>query len=79
MQFEARGNAPIRIEDVPFPDRSTLVLEARRKDDYKKLALRWHPDKWSQRYGAQLCKADEANIMDRVKETFQTISSARER
>lgn len=68
----------IRLNDIPFPSMTTLTAQARNKETYKKLALRWHPDKFLQNFGTRLCKSQHDGIMDKVKETFQAINGARE-
>ena len=74
--FEATTGL-IRLSDVPFPIKAALVVEVQRQGSYKQLALRWHPDKFCQNYGARLHDKEKDAIMDRVKETFQVINGAR--
>lgn len=65
-QWEMFGQkeGPIRVSDVPFPAPRELAAAAHNKTEYKKQVyfalcepdgdatqvLRWHPDKWLQRY-----------------------------
>ena len=42
VTFEGKKGC-IRSQDVPFPDKASIVIQAQQKDEYKKLALRWHP------------------------------------
>jgi hypothetical protein len=35
---------------------------------------RWHPDKFSQRFGERLAEGDRARVMERVKATSQAIN-----
>lgn len=96
-KFEASSADPIAFRSIPFPNKRTLAIDAKNKEQYKKvyppigmlhacwcthcawqLALRWHPDKFQQRYGARLAPVEHERIMTKVKETFQIINSARQ-
>jgi len=81
----AHGNtSEIRVSDVPFPSiakmRASMGLqdndEAREKT-FKKIALRWHPDKFMQRFGSRLHPDDREMIEDKVKDTFQGFQKAK--
>ena len=45
------------------------------KKAYRKAALRWHPDKFLQSFGARLVADERDAIMQRVTETSQAINS----
>jgi len=77
VTFEGKKGC-IRSQDVPFPDKASIVIQAQQKDEYKKLALRWHPDKFQQNFGSRLDKTEEDKIMTLVKEVFQNINAARQ-
>ena len=47
------------------------------KDAFKKLAKRWHPDKFLQNFGKRLVKAQSEKIMTLVKEVFQEVNAAK--
>merc|ERR1712046_214738 len=77
-KFEGQKGT-VTMSDIPFPDIGALLtLQARDKENLKRMVLRWHPDKFQQNFGSRLCKAQEDRIMARVKETFQAINSARQ-
>jgi len=66
----------ISLKDVPFPSMGEIqqVDEA----GFKKLAKRWHPDKFLQRYGDSLYPSDKETICEKVKQVFQGITNARQ-
>ena len=79
-RFEARAASEayiIKTEDVPFVTTASLQQQlppmSQRQDMFKKLAKRWHPDKWRQRYSQKMAHADRDEIMHRVKESFQVV------
>jgi len=74
--FEAKAMSGygITIDDIPFPDRAVLYVGSK---DFKKLAMRWHPDKFRQRFGTKLDAAQTEDIMEKVKATFQQLNAAR--
>eukprot|EP00656_Telonema_subtile_P025872 TRINITY_DN278_c0_g1_i6.p1 TRINITY_DN278_c0_g1~~TRINITY_DN278_c0_g1_i6.p1 ORF type:complete len:346 (+),score=95.78 TRINITY_DN278_c0_g1_i6:87-1124(+) len=80
-RWEAFENKPgaINIHDVPFPDPQALRKAAAHKGEYKKLMLRWHPDKWLQRFHHRIGKGQEEKMMERVTQTFQMLLSAKEK
>jgi len=77
--FEAKMSddncGEISLSDIPFP-RDGKVYHIGNKD-FKKLAMRWHPDKFLQRYGNKLRLSQKDEIIDRVKATFQQLNAAR--
>ena len=80
MRFEKRANSDafvITVDEVPFVTRPLLrrllpTSEMRAKG-FKKLAKRYHPDKFQQRFGGKMVRAQEAAIMEKVKLSFQII------
>ena len=62
---------------VPLPSMEPHIYAGLNKDDFKTLALRWHPDKFEAKYGSRLCEEQRSGIMQSVKEVFQVISAAR--
>lgn len=74
-KFDAKTGT-ISMKDIPFPNKRTLARDAKNKEQYKKLAMRWHPDKFQQKYGARLAASEKEKITARVVETFQIISAS---
>ena len=79
-----------RLKDIPFPDieqdeqnehtlggfnvlAEDLTLEEKKKV-LRGLFLRWHPDKFRQRYGHLLHEADREPIMDMITRITQHIA-----
>ena len=52
----------------------TLIPTGASKKDSKRHVTRWHPDKFSQRFGERLAEGDRARVMERVKATSQAIN-----
>jgi len=74
-RFEHKSLQSISMADIPFPQvRSLLHIDGA---DFKKLAKRWHPDKFAQAFGSKLCKSQKDEIMEKVKATFQALNDAR--
>ena len=75
----------IRLADIPFPEDLTFTAHItmrdtkERRDAFKMLVRRWHPDKFSQRYGAKLCPVEKDEIIARVTELQVKIQSAFEK
>ena len=81
MKFETRfagHKGKIGFGEVPFPAASSLEALKRDYDGkiFKKLCLRWHPDKFRQRWGRRLDQGDKEAILEQVKLTFQAITTA---
>ena len=76
QMFEKCGKGMISLKDVPFPSMGEIqqVDEA----GFKKLAKRWHPDKFLQRFGDSLYPSDKEKICEKVKQVFQGITNARQ-
>jgi len=76
--FEASSNASIELKQIPFPQVTTRYFgPGCDKKSFQKLAMRWHPDKFLQKFGTRLCDKDKDNILLKVKEVFQAINSCR--
>jgi len=69
----------ISMKDVPLPPTQVLLRAGSEKVEYKKLVLRFHPDKWLQKYQHRINKEDEASMMEQITQTFQTINNIRQR
>lgn len=77
----------VRYNDVPWPDAGTepnklLLHELQRAAEggnakvvLRKLQVRWHPDKWSQRYASRLLDVHAERVLGRVKEIAQLVNS----
>lgn len=48
--------------------------DAEIRAQYKRLAMRWHPDKFLARYGAALREAEREVILERVKGVQQSVN-----
>mmetsp|Transcript_104899 Transcript_104899/g.301592 ORF Transcript_104899/g.301592 Transcript_104899/m.301592 type:complete len:556 (-) Transcript_104899:77-1744(-) len=86
-RFESSGAVDIMYVDVPWPDAGSgrpnallchVLQRAEQASDSKavlrKLQVRWHPDKWAQRYASRLCQRQAEHVLDRVKEISQVIN-----
>lgn len=69
----------IKLKNVPFPPRQALMRARTDKAEYKKLVLRFHPDKWLQRYKHRINKTEETRMMEQVTQTFRMINDIRDR
>ena len=68
----------IRYNDVPWPpstDRPLPLGLAGGKKAMKKYVLRWHPDKFQQKYGPRLAASDRDRILDKVKAVSQAVNA----
>jgi len=82
-----KGNKPrIRLKDVPWPSGPKenpfsfppgLGKKIRVKL-VRRLQLKWHPDKFQQRFGNVLCDSDAATIVDRVLELSKILNSLKD-
>jgi len=78
----SKNKEMVNERDIPFPTKSSLsnmkFSDQKSLDsNFKKLAMRWHPDKFMQKYGKKLNPKDKESIESRVKEVFQMMNSAR--
>ena len=44
-----------------------------RKKAYHTAAMRWHPDKFTQRFGSRLTGQDREQVLERVKGIYQSL------
>lgn len=74
--------AEISIDQIPFPEPDQIrgMIEGSGENDQasldvtlKKLLKRWHPDKFTQRFGKKLKEIEKEKILVKVKETFQIV------
>ena len=77
LDFESLTSSNITMRDIPFPDANSKRYSNCDKKVFQKLAMRWHPDKFLQRFGNRLGDRDKDRVMLKVKEVFQAISSKR--
>jgi len=83
-RFEASTKSSIVYSDVPWPDAGAIVPNALVrfafqqasdvKAELRKLQVRWHPDKWTQRYASRLEDTQASLILERVKEISQIVN-----
>jgi len=70
-------NSVIRMENIPFLQSDDIEKISDCVPDPKKtvqwLQVRWHPDKFMQRFGGLLWKPQQAVILDKVQEVFQMV------
>ena len=57
----------------PLPQPSAEEVEVR--SQYKRLAMRWHPDKFLARFGGALKESEREAILDRVKGIQQSVNN----
>merc|ERR1712166_739694 len=79
-RFEKRAASEafvVTIAEVPFVTRPLLrrllPTTDQRQKAFKRLAKRWHPDKFRQRFLGEMAKREEEVIMQRVKASFQVV------
>jgi hypothetical protein len=76
--FAAHPPDAVSLSDVPFLDLKLLDMAAAHAPDdvdVKALQARWHPDKFTQKYGARFTPADRENIMERVNEVCAALNA----
>ena len=88
--FERKDKGDLGYSDIPWPggdkseDDIMILMQGLQKDssDYKKYLreqkIRWHPDKFLQRFGTHLLAADKERIMSRVTELSQKLNKLSE-
>jgi len=64
----------ITVEDIPFP-KGLHSDEVYENKVIKKLMMRWHPDKFQQKFGKIVEESERFLIKGRVKEVFQTLQA----
>jgi len=79
--LETEQPSVVTMEAIPFPSNANLLLltpgdvdHDKKKLKFKRAIKRWHPDKFSQRFGEQLPSNNRDLILDRVKVTFQQVN-----
>jgi hypothetical protein len=50
------------------------MLPAGCKKTLKKYVMRWHPDKFQQRFGARLREGDRERVLERVRVVSQAVN-----
>ena len=76
------GGPPIGFNDVPWPqtDARSLGLDKRFasldecKKSFRKVSLRWHPDRFVQAFGARLVEAEREAVLRKVTQISQAIN-----
>eukprot|EP00898_Chlorokybus_atmophyticus_P008887 jgi/Chlat1/89/Chrsp1S03201 len=80
--FASSCNYGVRVAEVPFPpaapDELERVVLRGVKEDEKRAAvrreiLRWHPDKFMQKFGSRLDRRDHEAVLARVNVTSQML------
>ena len=74
LEIKAMDGA-LRLHDIPFPSESTLRRQIKDKKTLKTNSLRWHPDKFTQKFGTQLFPAEREAVLQQVTKVFQIIGS----
>ena len=82
---EKQRRRVLRFQDVPFPSSGAGLLtflisnrgpfsedENGRKKAKRELAKRWHPDKFAQKFSRLLKDEDKEDVMEMVKEIYQS-------
>lgn len=83
-RFSESGNQSLGYSDVPFPvekgketELSRVILHNAPPSEHKQLLrkeiLRWHPDKFLQKYRSRLQGSDHDRILERVNELSQAL------
>ena len=88
QEFEERAQqGNVRLQDLPIPAHCRAISTR----DFKEMALRFHPDKFMQRFGCQLCEEETEvlrliefpteckwqAILEAVVAIFQEVNNAR--
>jgi len=86
LERRAKQWAPgdvVAMAEIPFPTAAALRhqrLEAMGKGGleafFRTLILRWHPDKFQQRYGCMIREGEAKEIFRKVNEAFQLVDSS---
>ena len=88
--FERKDKTTLGYSDIPWPggDKSdhdiAILMQGLDKgsSDYKKYVreqqIRWHPDKFLQRFGSHIAVAEKDTIMKRVTELSQKLNKLSE-
>jgi hypothetical protein len=76
--FAAHPPESVSLSDVPFLDLKLLDMAASHAPDdvdVKALQARWHPDKFTQKFGARFAAAERESIMERVNEVSAALNA----
>lgn len=73
FEVNAQQCTTITLSDLPLPTSFAGMTNT----DFKEMALRWHPDKFLQKFGAKLNEEEAEDIQDAVVAVFQELNNAR--
>ena len=81
QSFDGAGLSDISMKDIPFPKDVKFVWRHQlntdeKKAGFKQLAMRWHPDKFIQKFGNHLKEKERDEIMLRVNDVFRCVQQA---
>lgn len=76
MEAQAKKGS-LSLKDIPFPVESLLRRQLRDKKSFQTNALRWHPDKFTQKFGTALKEDEKEEVIKNVTEVFQIIQRLR--
>lgn len=81
----AGGKGPVTFESVPWlvedsEDARAIVLygtegEAEQRKRLRFELMRWHPDKFTAKFGGRMVAQDRGRVLDRVKQISQMLNS----
>lgn len=77
LEETAKSQRKIGLRDVSFPLLSMLRQQVYDKKVYQTQVLRWHPDKFLQRFGTCLQESERDEVVKRVTEVFQILQKLR--
>jgi len=77
LESHAESGKPLRLGDIRVPSESQLRRQMRDKKAFQANALRWHPDKFMQRFGQQIVEGDREEALRTVTTVFQVIQRMR--
>jgi len=79
-RFKESTQATYKLHEIPFPReyelRDVFQHLGGGKKAFQKLAMRWHPDKFTQRFGARLDESQRNDIMQAMNESWIVIQRA---
>lgn len=70
----------VEFSDIPFPDKLSELLPTclspkERHIQRKRMLLRWHPDKFEQKFGHVLRVSERAAVINQVTEVCKLLTS----
>jgi hypothetical protein len=79
--FVAIPSGLVRAQDVPWPDVGVLnnALALGLEVDVRALQTRWHPDRFTQKFGSRLEESERDAILARVTEVAASMNTLRQR